>query len=227
MRPETNTQEEMAAVGLHLIELCRDHKKQFFELCLQFDLSPPYQTNRLQDYSDAGLKDYVLPFLLQIEKGLVQASEAYSVESVAEGRFSELLSTEVKKQYPKTSTGLERISSEFLRPEAEVMWQNVGNSCRQVLIEFSAEVRDVCGVELPADAKEGDVKSALKQVLAETCSSDRFRQTLSALLEGIWNHTQTLVHRPSATKRDAAQVFLWTGMLVSEIVQVVRAYNEE
>lgn len=227
VRPETNTQKEMAAVGLHLIEVCRDHKKLFFELCLQFDLSPPYQTDRLQDYSDAGFKDYVLPFLLLIEKGLVKASEAYSVESVAEDRFSELLGGDTKKQFPKTSDGLERISSEFLRPDAEVMWQNVGNSCRQVLIEFSAEVREVSGVALPADAKEGDVKTALKQVLAETCSSERFRRTLTALLEGAWDHTQTLVHRPSATKKEAIQAYLWTGMLVSEFVQVVRAYNEE
>jgi hypothetical protein len=225
-RPKTNTGEEMAAVGLHLIEVCRDHKKLFFDLCLQFDLSPPYQTNSVQSYCDAGLTDYVLPFLVYIERGLVKASEAYSVESVAEGRFSGLLSAEIKSQFPKTSAGLERISSEFLRPEADVMWQNVGNSCRQVLIEFSSEVREVCEVELPADVKEGDVKPALNQVLAETCSSKRFRQTLSTLLEGVWNHTQTLVHRPSATKRDASQVFLWTGMLVSEFVQVVRAYND-
>jgi hypothetical protein len=225
-RPQTNTREEIAAVGLHLIEMCRDEKVLFYSLCFHFHISPPYQTSMVQDHSDAGMKDYVVPFLAYVEKELVRAAEAHSVVSAVEGRFSELLTAEIRKLLPKTSSSLERISGDFLRPEGDVMWQNIGNSCRQTLIEFSAELREICGIELPAETKESDVKAILKHVLGKTCSPGRFKETLEALSEGVWNHTQSLLHRPATNKKEAVRVFLWTGMVVSEFAQVVRAYNE-
>ena len=194
---------------------------------MEFGISPPYNSSRGQDYSDAdGNRGYVVPFLAHVEKGLIRASETHSVAAIADSRFAELLTVEVRRLFPKTASSLERISGGFLRSEGDVMWQNVGNSCRQTLIEFAAEIREICVIEQPTDIKEADVKAILKLVLGKTCSPGRFKDTLEALLESVWNHTQTVLHRPGTSKKDAMRIYLWTGMLVGEFTQVIRAYNE-
>jgi hypothetical protein len=225
-RPRSHTREEIAAVGLHLIEICRARDLEFYDVCLNYDIAPRHGSGNYQDYNDAGLQDFIFPFLRHVEKALLQAAAAFSVAAVAENRFGQILTGDVKELFPVTSDHLRRISTEFLRPDAEVSWQNVGNSCRQTLIDFAAEFRTASDIELPADTAKGDVKGILRLVLQKISSPSRHRDTLETLADSLWNHTQTVLHRSATTKAEATRIYLWTGMLVSEFAQLLRAYNE-
>ena len=47
-RPQTNTRDEIAAVGLSLMEQCR--AQTFPNLCFGYGMSPGYSTNSVQEY---------------------------------------------------------------------------------------------------------------------------------------------------------------------------------
>lgn len=140
-RPRSDTREQIAAVGLQLIREYRDHPAPFFKICFALNIRGLYSSGNFQDANDAGLREYIVPFLECLEEGLARTAAQYSPEVVANHRFAQLLSSSFSELLPRTAANLSRLAGEFLRPKEEVAWQNVGNSCRQTLIEFAAELR--------------------------------------------------------------------------------------
>jgi hypothetical protein len=225
-RPRANTREEIVSVGLQLIRECRERNTEFFNICFVLNIRGAYSSGSFQDANDAGMREYIVPFLEYVEQGLNRAASEYSIAAVADNRLIEVLSEECTRLLPITAANLHRISSDFVRSETEVAWQNIGNSCRQTLIEFAEELRQACGVELPGEIQAGNVKAVLKHICHEIVADGRFKDTLVNLVESVWNHVQSITHRNTTTKPDALRAFFWTGMVVSEFIQPLRSYNE-
>lgn len=225
-RPAANTPEEIAAVGLQLIRECSENNHHFGDICFSINIRGRYNTGNVQAAADAGLAEYVDPFLDYIADGLTRIAATYSPSLVAEARLAELSSPLFLRLLPETASNLDRMAAEFVRPDSEVAWQNVGNSCRQALIGFAKELREACGIEAPEDVQNGNVKALLKHVSGTLLGDGRFRDTLLALVDAGWNHTQSVTHRPATTKEEALRVFLWTGIVISEFIPPLRAYIE-
>jgi hypothetical protein len=225
-RPRANTREEIAAVGLELIRACREHKRELLDLCVALNIRGPSHSSNFQDMTNAALREYIVPFLEYMEQGLAHAAIKYSPSTVANHRFSELFSEEFSRLLPRTAANLTRLSSEFLRSESEVAWQNVGNSCRQTLIDFAAELREACGTDLPLDIQAGNVKVILKHLSGTLLGEGKFRDSLLSLVDAVWNHTQSITHRSATSKQDALRTFLWTGLVISEFVPPLESYLE-
>lgn len=226
-RPSTDTSDEIAAVGLQLIRLCRQYTAPLFQICFAVNIRGPYNSSKFQDVSDTALTDYIVPFLEYVEQGLQRAAAEYSLSVVANNRFSYLLSDSLSKLLPRTSANLNRLAAEFLRPEPEVAWQNIGNSCRQTLIDFAAELQEACGTDLPQDVQAGNVKALLKHMSGKLLGEGRFRDSLLALVDAAWNHTQSITHRSSTSKQDALRTFLWTGLVISEFAIPLQEHLEK
>lgn len=225
-RPRANTPEEIAAVGLQLIRECRENNRHFGDLCFVLNIRGRYDSSNVQAATDAGLEEYVDPFFDYVAEEVEGAAAIYSTSAVAEQRFSGLSSESFRRLLPETASHLDRIAAEFVRPDSEVAWQNVGNSCRQALIEFANELREACGSEIPEDVQAGNVKALLRHVSGSLFGDGRFKDSLLALVDAGWNHTQSITHRPATTKEEALRVFLWTGIVISEFIPPLQAYTE-
>jgi hypothetical protein len=59
--PRAGSIEEIAAVGLKLIEDCRS--TDFFHACRAHGIQPPYNTSALQDYCSDAVPRYIDPFV--------------------------------------------------------------------------------------------------------------------------------------------------------------------
>jgi hypothetical protein len=225
-RPRSDTIEEIAAVGLQLIRECKDHEVSLFQICMAVNIRGPYGSSKFQEMNDAALREYIVPFLEYIEQGLQQAAAEHSPSNISNHRFSEVLSADFSELLPITANNLTRLSGEFLRRESDVAWQNIGNSCRQILIEFAAELYQVCESDRPADIQCGNVKALLKHLGPTLWGEGRFRDTLLNLIDAVWNHTQAITHRNTSSKQDALRVFLWTALVISEFVAPLEKYLE-
>src|SRR5207247_666061 len=153
--PAAHMPEQIAAVGLTLMEACR--REDFAGVCISRGIGPSYQTSQVQAYVDAGLERYVLPFLNHVDRELDRAEAGHAPARIAERIFDRMLLGEVfAEKFPITHAHLERISSEFARSDAVTAWQNVANSCRQAMIEFCRECTADIKPNLPSQAKAGD-----------------------------------------------------------------------
>ena len=133
--PPADTPEQIAAVGLVLMEACRN--EDFATVCLSRGIGPPYNTSAVQPYVDAGLERYVIPFLSHVEGELTQTKSTYMPGKIAERKIDELvLNPRFAEKFPTTHRHLTRIAAEFLRSDVDAAWQNVGNSCRQAMQAF-------------------------------------------------------------------------------------------
>lgn len=216
--PPANTPEEIAAVGLILMEACRN--EDFASVCLSRGIGPPYNTNSVQPYVDAGLQRYVIPFLTCVERELVQSKVSYMPAKIAERKFDDIvLGPEFKAKFPITHQHLNRIAAEFLRDHSDVAWQNIGNSCRQAMIEFCTECTALLNLKLPDGTKRADVKAIARELIRAAHGSERFAVALETLVASIWDYAQPLTHRPNATRDEALRMYLWTGLAISELAQ--------
>ena len=101
--------------------------------------------------------------------------DEYSPSGLTEHRFERLLSSsKMQQSFPETAQAFRAISAEFLRPEDEVLWQNVGNSCRQVLIDFCVEVISVTNISGLANPKMSDVKNLSREIIREVHGPGQF-----------------------------------------------------
>jgi hypothetical protein len=220
--PQANSPEEVAAVGLGLIEASRHHP--FFMVCRARGIRAPYGSTNFQDTTDAGLLRYIQPFLVYVGNELEREALSHSPSRIAATRIDRLLlGPEFAKIFPGTHAALEKISAEFLRPQDEVSWQNVGNSCRQAMIDFCKEAQSVLGFEPPDDLKQSDVKAIARALVRSLHGKNRFSDSLETVIAATWDHIQSMLHRGSATREDALRIYLWTGMVLEEIADLVHA----
>ena len=218
--PQANTPEQIAAVGLALMEACR--REHFGTMCYSRAITPNYTTSSVHAYVDAGLQRYVIPFLRYVERELRRADAAYTPARIGERKFEDvILGPAFAAQFPQTHEHLKRLSAEFLRPQETAVWQNVGNSCRQAMFEFCRECCEVLDVQLTDDTKRGDVKAIVHQLIPAIYSSQRFAVALERLVASVWDYAQSLTHRSGATREEALRVYLWTGLAIEEIATLV------
>lgn len=191
--------------------------------CVSFaGIGPSYNTSSVQPYVDAGLERYVVPFLTRVERELVSRKVNYMPANIADRRLDELiLGSEFQKKFPVTHQHLTRIAAEFTRSDVDVAWQNIGNSCRQALIEFCGECAARLELALPDATKRADVKTIARALIRKIHGADRFASALEALVVAVWDYAQPLTHRPNATRDEAVRMYLWTGLAISELAQFV------
>lgn len=217
--PPANTPEDIAAVGLILMEACR--KEDFANVCLTRGIGPPYHTTAVQPYVNAGLQGYVLPFLTDVERQLAQSKLNHMPARIAERKFDEVvLGPEFQARFPITHRHLSRIAAEFVRSDADAAWQNVGNSCRQAMVEFCNECIALRDFKLPEETKRGDVKAITRELIRATYGNSRFAAALETLIASVWDYAQPLTHRPDSTRDEALRMYLWTGLAISEVAEL-------
>jgi hypothetical protein len=146
-----------------------------------------------------GLAAFIYPFCDYVAQELA-IDDTASVSAVIEQRLTSFLDSRLFSKVPYIGEALRRIASEFNNAEEETDWQNIGNSCRQVLKDFLPEFVEVQGVHIPADVQKANVKAIAKAILKDTERSDS-RGTLSTLISAVWDHTSSLTHRGETSKR--------------------------
>ena len=128
------------------------------------------------------------------------------------------------ERFPATHEHLSRIATEFVRSDAA--WQNIGNSCRQALLEFCTECCAVLDIQLPSETKRGDVKTIARCLVQKLYSNGRFGDALTTLVASTWDYAQTLTHRPATTPDEALRLYLWTGLVINEIANLADAASK-
>jgi hypothetical protein len=216
-RPPAHTTEEIAFVGLTLMEHCKDQKVDFLNLCIAVGIDPGNFDLMLQQ----GFEDYIYPFLQYVAEELDATAEQTSVEGVLEMRMTDILTGELRELTPKTSAALAEVAKEFGLSSETKRWQNVGNSCRDILKSFISELCSAKGIGLPPDVQSGNFKELGKRLVKDADS----RGTVAKLIDAIWDHSQTVTHRSLTTKDEALRVFVWTCLSASEIARAVTSKN--
>jgi hypothetical protein len=206
--PPANTPEEIAAVGLVLMEACRE--EDLANICLSRGIGPTYSTGEIQAYVNAALDRYILPLLATVERELDCADADHVPGRIADRKFDEmLLGPTFAARFPTTHQHLSRIAGEFTRMDAA--WQNIGNSCRQTMLEFCTECCALLNIALPDETKRGDVKAITRWVVQKLYGDGRFGDSLVTLIASTWDYAQPLTHRPATTREEALRLYLWTG----------------
>jgi hypothetical protein len=214
--PPAHTPDEIVSVGLILMDAC--HKEDFANVCLSRGIGPSYNTSAVQPYVDEGLQRYVIPFLAHVEGELLSSKLNYMPDKIAERRFDEIILGEAfQSQFPTTYQHVGRIAGEFLRADHEVSWQNIGNSCRQALLEFCNECAAKLDPKLSEEIKRGNVKAIAREIIRRRNIEGRFASALETLIAAVWDYAQPLTHRSTSTREDAARLYLWTGLAISEL----------
>jgi hypothetical protein len=54
-------------------------------------------------------------------------------------------------------------------------------------------------------------------------SNGRFADALETLVASVWDYAQPLTHRPAARREEALRLYLWTGLAIDEIANLVDA----
>jgi hypothetical protein len=220
--PKSNTVEEIATIGFALIEM--SEKRPFAQLCVSYNIRPRSNSRNYGDIADEGLQRYVLPFFDYVATELERQANDFAPAAVIDTKVIALLSSRLfVRDFPETRRHFDSMSREFLRPDSEVEWQNVANSCRQTLIDFLAEIRAVIPIEDVGDTKTGDVKNLARHVIRAAHGSGKFSETLETLIRATWDHVQSVIHRRSTTKEQALRVYVLTAIAVDELAQLVQA----
>jgi len=160
------------------------------------------------------------PRFLRLIQGYV--GENTSAEASIGRRFKSLFIDPLRDAFPQTIRLLTAAEALLAQTEDIPNWNNVANTCREALIAFSKELRSALPQSVPAEIKEGDIKNTVTHILRSRELDDRFRQTLAALVDSLWNHIQNIVHRASATRDDAERCFLLCILAITEIVRATR-----
>lgn len=218
--PKISSPDEIASVGIFFMEKCRENKS-LWNLAMTYGIGPPYSTSKVQDYSDALLERFIEPALDIIESKLTVFEEGISPENIIEQRFVSLVSDHFRNSYPVTSKLIENISTSFIDSGDAKLWNNIGNTCREVLLSFTRELRNNVSCHIPEEIKAGDVKKIMGHILEEVGNKGRYEETLAKFTEALWNHVQTILHRKHSTRSDAERCYLWTALVVSEIDNVI------
>jgi hypothetical protein len=83
----------------------------------------------------------------------------------------------------------------------------------------------LCSAEyqLPDETKRGDVKTITRCVVQKLYAGGRFGAALATLIASTWDYAQTLTHRAGTTRDEALRLYLWTGLVISEIASLAEA----
>lgn len=134
--------------------------------------------------------------------------------------ISEAIDDNIKEEFSNVSEGLNRIVKEFENDDTD--WYNIGNSCRTVLKEFVKELINKGKIIVD---KDEDVKLHLGKLVSDKTNPGRFRNTLKNLIDSVWDHIQSILHRKTTTKEEALRALIWTTLCINEIVTLLGSDN--
>jgi hypothetical protein len=217
---EAGTLEQVAAVGLHVAEKSR--MKPLWMAAQEATITGHEIEFGLM--AEQAMTRFIRPFLSYVGEQLERAAINFVPASIAEHRVADFIASPAfDKLFPDTRKRFENISGEFLRPDNQVEWQNIANSCRQALIDFVVELKAVLPTTIPDHVKSADVKEISRCIIRDLYAPGRYRDTLEALIQAIWNHVQPAVHRPATTQAEALRIYMWAALGVDEIANLVIA----
>ena len=216
--PKASTPDEIASVGLLLMEQCRQGE-ELFQLAFGLGITPPYSTMKLQAYTDEVMQRFIEPTLDLVETKLSEIDAMPTMESLMENCISQVTHVILPDDFPFTVDRLQKLAQLLAEPEERGEWFNVGNSCREALKTFMAELQKTGRIDVPEKLKAGDVKNMIKS--ARTKGTGRFEETLVKLVASVWGHAQSVTHRGTTTKQEAIRVLLWTILSIGEIARAV------
>ena len=87
---KASTPEEIAAIGIFLMERCREGES-LWNLAILYGINPPYASKSCQDYSDEALNRFIEPTLDKIESKLRELEESITPEDLIQNRLVLLL----------------------------------------------------------------------------------------------------------------------------------------
>lgn len=218
--PKASSPDEIAAVGLFLMEKCREGV-ELFKLCHNYGIRPAYSTFSLQAYVDEAMERFIGPTVDYIQSHLEGLAESVTVNDLINQRLTELESSRFRQRYPDTAQYLEKIQNEMAKTEEEGIWCNIGNSCREMLKTFTSEIQQISPTRIPNEMKDANVKGILTLILKNATDYGRFEETLGKLVDSVWDHTQSILHRPTTTKSEASRIFIWAALVISELVTLL------
>jgi hypothetical protein len=213
--PEASTPEEIAVVGIRVIEDCAD--EELFQLSYKYGVHPPYSTSSIQADVDEFMSRFIEPALDYIREKLELSEQLETPTDYIRVKLKEVFEYPFNSQFPETANILQTISGDFNNDDPDFTWFNVANSCREALKKFTAELTSTRKVSLGADTKSGDVKSILKSYVLQHYSQGRYSETLLNLIQSLWDHVQSILHREATTKEEAMRCFIWTYLLILEL----------
>ncbi len=144
-----------------------------------------------------------------------------NIGSLFESVLSNSIKYNISEEFCSISDSLNRIVKELEGEDKN--WMNVGNSCRITLQEFVKELYKKNKIYLGDDVKRGDVKANLRNLVTNKTDPGKFRDSLKKLIEGIWDHSQPVLHTPATTKEEALRTFIWTTLCINEIVTLLKS----
>ena len=213
--PKASTPEEIASVGIRILEDCGSEK--MFRLSWKYGVLPTFSGYNFQDQLNEFLERFILPTLEYIRNQLVSQDELATPVDYLRFQLKQLLEDPFRANYPETIALLDQISVQLTSLEASDSWFNIANSCREALKTFTTELSTRHEFALTPETKAGDVKAILKAFILDKYSQGRYADTLSTLVESLWDHLQPMLHRKSTTKQDAGRAYIWTCMVILEL----------
>lgn len=213
--PAASTPEEIAVVGILVIEDCAN--EELFQLAYKYGVHPPYQTSSIQASIDEFIQRFIGPAIDYIRDKLESSEDLATPIDHIRSKLAESFQFPINSRFPDTSNILQAISAQLNTDDPTFNWFNVANSCREALKKFSSELLNDFQVSLDSNTKSGDVKAILKSFVLQHYSTGRFSETLLDLIQSVWDHTQSILHRESTTKEEALRCFIWTCLLVLEL----------
>lgn len=218
-RPKASNQKEIVRLGVHLLDKAREGLGLRFS-APQCGIKPPYGTRNGQDYIDEARRCYIDPLLDDLETSLENCDGELTWEDAVGIRFDLFNNSFFRSAFPQTSEAFKKIAEYCGQSEETGSWFHVATSCREALGAFTRELQKQWPVVLPPGKSQSDVKAVLKEIAIKSNASD----LLGNLIQASWAYVQSIVHRSAATKQDALRAYLWTGLLVSEVVLVVERH---
>ena len=71
------------------------------------------------------------------------------------------------------------------------------------------------------ETKRGNVKAIARELIRAKHGNSRFATALETLVDAVWDYAQPLTHRVSATRDEALRMYLWTGLAINEVAELM------
>lgn len=224
--PAAASPEEIAGVGLALARACAN-EAVFWKYALhEVGIWGPHDSTDPDDVNDEAFTLYISPFLDHVEQKLEELSLAATPESVLESQVESVFSAGCRRKFPETVRSLESIAEAFADPQEEGEWFKVGYSCRNVLLTFADELRQVLEMEQPKGIEKDNFTGSLDHILSELVpGGGQFKETLRGLLRAVWKHVSVLGHRGKGTgsrtsRSEARRLYIWLALLISDLAEI-------
>lgn len=219
--PNASSPEEIAFVGIRVLQDCVNGEK-IFRLTHKYGVPPPFSNYKFQDQLNEFLERFIVPALDYIRTQLTMLDELVSPVDFLRFQLREFLEEPFRSRYSDTSKILDGISIQLSQSDTNYPWYNLGNSCREAMKTFTVELSKYNEFNLDSDTKAGDVKAILKSFIFERYSAGRYSETLIELIQSVWDHIQSILHRNSTSKHEVARVFIWTCLVMLELDYLTR-----